>query len=338
MNPFILAPSTRKLVTWSFGSLMGIGILVILFFWWWWDFEPDLFDPVKTAQGRAEQQGEQVVTGYTTTATMIKLVETLLDKRGGYLSNDVSPPSVWMDNVPNWEFGVLLQIRDMARAMRIDFSRSQSQSKEDPDLNQAEAKFFLDSTRWLFPRAEGEYRDGMRLLESYLKRISNPKDTDAQFYARADNLRNWLAGVETRLGNLTLRLSQSVGMRQLNLALAGDPKALSATETPSDRDVKTPWMEIDDIFYEARGQTWALAHLLRAIERDFAPILEDKNAHVSLQQIIRDLEDAQQTIWSPMVLNGDGFGMVANHSLVLAAYIARANAALIDLRELLARG
>jgi hypothetical protein len=39
-----------------------------------------------------------------------------------------------------------------------------------------------------------------------------------------------------------------------------------------------------------------------------------------------------------MVLNGNKFGGLANHSLVMANYIARANAAIIDLRTLLSQG
>ena len=67
-------------------------------------------------------------------------------------------------------------------------------------------------------------------------------------------------------------------------------------------------------------------------------MLDKKNARVSLQQIIRELEPTQDTVWSPMILNGGGFGMFANHSLVMANYIARANAAIIDLRKLLQEG
>jgi len=59
---------------------------------------------------------------------------------------------------------------------------------------------------------------------------------------------------------------------------------------------------------------------------------------VSLQQIIRELEPTQDTVWSPMILNGNGFGFLANHSLVMASYISRANAAITDLRALLDRG
>jgi hypothetical protein len=39
-----------------------------------------------------------------------------------------------------------------------------------------------------------------------------------------------------------------------------------------------------------------------------------------------------------MILNGQGFGMFPNHSLVLASYLSRAHSAVIDLRELLERG
>ena len=74
---------------------------------------------------------------------------------------------------------------------------------------------------------------------------------------------------------------------------------------------ETPWMQIDNVFYEARGQAWALSHLLRAIEVDFADVLAKKNATVSVRQIIRELEASQEPVWSPMILNGSGFGVLA---------------------------
>ena len=77
---------------------------------------------------------------------------------------------------------------------------------------------------------------------------------------------------------------------------------------------------------------------LKAVEIEFNDVLEDKNALVSLQQIIRELEATQQSVFSPMILNGSGFGMLANHSLVMANYISRANAALIEISELLNQG
>ncbi len=81
-----------------------------------------------------------------------------------------------------------------------------------------------------------------------------------------------------------------------------------------------------------------MIHFLKAVQRDFDSVLAKKNARVSLQQIIRELEGTQKPLFSPIVLNGSGFGLLANHSLAMASYISRANAAMIDLRELLAQG
>ena len=92
------------------------------------------------------------VTGSTTVATMITMADVLLYKRGGYLHNDIILPSVLMDNVPNWEFGVLVQIRDMARTLRNNLSRSQSQSTEDADLVKAEGQFYFDNDSWVLQK------------------------------------------------------------------------------------------------------------------------------------------------------------------------------------------
>jgi hypothetical protein len=54
--------------------------------------------------------------------------------------------------------------------------------------------------------------------------------------------------------------------------------------------------------------------------------------------VIRELEESQKPVWSPAILNGNPFGFFANHSLVMANYVSRANAAIIDLKSLLDRG
>jgi len=101
---------------------------------------------------------------------------------------------------------------------------------------------------------------------------------------------------------------------------------------------QTPWIKIDDVFWEARGATWALVHLLKAVEHDFSDVLADKNATETMQRVIHELEKAITPIWSPMILNGDGFGILANYSLTMATYITRANAATLDLRDIMMRG
>ncbi len=325
-------------MTKAIGAIVGIYLLGALLLGWYWSAEPEPFPLEKRTLLMLQENGGKPVRGHATTVALIGLMETLLEKPGGYISNDVFPPGMWLDNIGNWEFGVLVQVRDLARVMRKDISRSQSQSSEDPDLVIAEPQFNFDSQSWVLPSTEAEYERGLAAMKRYLRRLTNPAGGEAQFYARADNLRNWLTDVETRLGSLSQRLSESVGKMQYDTSLAGERYATSSEQSGSEAEVKTPWLQIDDIFYEARGTAWALIHLLKAIELDFADVLKDKNAVVSLQQIIAELEATQENVWSPMILNGSGFGMLANHSLTMASYISRANAAIIDLRTLLAQG
>ncbi len=313
-------------------------LMVSLVFGAIWSREPGTLSVVQRTTMYAEKNHQKVVVGSHTTAMLIETMSTLMEKRGGFVSNDLFPPGVWMDNMPNWEYGVLIQCRDMAKAMREAFSRSQSQSAEDKSLALAESRFNFNNDSWAVPASESEYREGVRYVEDYLQRLGDPASPQAQFFARADNLRYWLGTVETRLGSLSQRLSASVGQRRLNTDLAGDPGASQSTYAPHDQMIKTPWHKIDDVFYEARGTSWALINFLKAIDQDFADVLDKKNARVSLRQITRELEATQESIYSPLILNGSGFGMLANHSLVMASYISRANAALIDLRELLSRG
>lgn len=320
---------------------MPVIIAIIIFFSgvaYYWSEEPNLLDVRQEALQKAGGKPEKLVTGYLTTATLLRVAETILDKNGGYISNDKLPPGILMDNMPNWEFGVVVQIRDLARSLRNDMSRSQSQSFEDKDLAKAEPQFNFNNNSWVFPSTEQEYEKGIKHLEGYLQRLSDPTQQNAQFFSRADNLREWLNIVGKRLGSYSHRLRSSIGQKRVNTDLAGDSAAAQSTPSQSQLLVKTPWLQIDNEFYEARGACWALLNFLRAIEIDFQETLQKKNALVSLRQIIRELEPTQNIVWSPVILNGSGFALFANHSLVMASYISRANSAIIDLNNLLSEG
>ena len=302
------------------GKVLGIVLiaylLICLLVGWYWSREPGLDDLTVLPVG----DNSTLTTGSHTARTLQALVGTLLDKPGGFISNDIAPPGIWLDNMPSWEFGVLVQVRDMTRSMRRDMARSQSQSTEDPDLSRAEPLFHFDNNSWALPASEREYRSGLLALNNYVTRLESG---NASFYARADNLAGWIGDASTRMGSLSQRLSASVARTPM---------------TDGRERKQTPWLEIDNVFFEARGSAWAMLHLLRAVEQDFADVLANKNALISLQQIISELEATQTSIWSPVILNGGGFGVFANHSLVMANYLSRANAGLIDLRRLLEQG
>jgi hypothetical protein len=332
-TPSSIAPSHAP--WWRRRWVAAAAVLVTAFFWAWsfyWSREPaPLWVVAETPAG------ERTVVGYSTVHTLIDVIDWLLEKPGGYLTNDVMPPGVWLDNMPSFERGVLTQCRDLARVLRNYHSRSQSQSIEDPELAAAEQALNTDNRSWLFPPAEVRYGEALAALQLYETRLTSTP-ASAQFYARADNLREWLAVVELRLGSLSQRLSASVGQVRVNTDLGGAPAGAQTQDAGGDVIVKTPWLEIDEVFYEARGTAWAVLLFLRAAQFDFERTLEDKNAVVSLRQIIRELEEGLRPIRSPVILNGQGFGMFPNHSLVLASYLSRAHSAVADLRALLEQG
>ncbi|MBD3814601.1 MAG: DUF2333 family protein, partial [Betaproteobacteria bacterium] len=103
------------------GALLAIYLVAAILVGWYWSREPALFPVQQHAREAAQDSGRQLVNGYTTVETLKQVAGTLLDKPGGYLSNDIAPPGVWLDNMPAWEYGVLVQVRDLTRALRKDF-------------------------------------------------------------------------------------------------------------------------------------------------------------------------------------------------------------------------
>ena len=339
-----------KGILWSFGGFIGLILLILLVLGIWWGSEPDTFDVKEEALARYShediaganltQNVDDLPIGYVYTNTLAHMAEVLMHKPGGYLTNDVDPPGVLLDNVPSWEYGALIMLRDATTALRNHFARDQSQSAEDEDLSIAEPYFYYERNSWALPSTEAEYEKGINALHRYMSRLKDPKGGKrGQFYSRADNLWQYSEVVIKRLGGLSTRLGASTDRHEAMAMLALD---VAPTEKPKiGQEIlleKTAWLEIDDVFYEARGASWALLHILKAVEYDFRLILEDKRAMRTLKSMIYSLENALTPVTSPMILNGSGFGFLANYSLSMANYIARANAAALDLRDIMNRG
>jgi hypothetical protein len=230
-------------------------------------------------------------------------------------------------------------LRDATSALRNHFARNQSQSTEDPDLANAEPYFYYEYNSWALPSTEAEYEKGIEALHKYMIRLQKYGGPvkRAQFFSRADNLWQYVEVVIKRLGGLSTRLGASTsGAAAIpGMAMIED----EARDTKIQMQIgQTSWLDIDNIFYEARGASWALLHIFRAIKHDFADILLDKRAMNTVDSIIKEMENALAPILSPIILNGSGYGLFANYSLTMANYIARANASALDLRDIMNRG
>jgi hypothetical protein len=172
------------------------------------------------------------VTGAVTTAALLG--------RGGYAAvqarrfprNDMTPPGVYLDNMPNWEYGALMQSRDLARALRELFSRSQSQSKEDVDLAVAEPRLNFQHDSWLLPATETKYRESMRYTEGYLVRLNDPGNPmRSSMPALTTCASGWRWS--TRASAACRSACRRAWDRRVNTDLAGDQSATQATSAPS---------------------------------------------------------------------------------------------------------
>ncbi|MDT8896127.1 DUF2333 family protein [Halomonas sp. I1] len=294
--------------------LLALYLVVTLALGVWWSRTPANFD---VEQAVAEQRGSGTAArGAVTVAGLRTTLATLLDKPGGYLRNDVAPPGLWLDNMPAWEHGVLRQARGLVAAMPA----MANGSTEAPES--AATSLRGDGRDWLYPSTEHHLRQALDELDAYLMRFE--ESGSAGFGDGGQGLATWLSGVAEALDGLGGRLSASVGDKE-RLAELGVPAA-SLPES-------TPWYRVDNVFFEARGQAWALRHLLAAVRRDQADVLEAAGLSERWDALTVELERSQRRLWSPVVLNGSGFGIFANHSLVMASHVLRARDLVRELAE-----
>ncbi|MGM8931352.1 DUF2333 family protein [Salinicola halophyticus] len=350
-------------------ALVVIYLLACIVLGIWWSWTPSPTDPkqaVEQQRGfpqsvdtRGGDESQSPAPGETLLASNIAIIDTLLDKSGGYLRNDVMPPGLWLDNMPNWEKGVTQQVRDAVASLGSALDVGSAPLGEAND----ELSGDLDSWRW--PASENVLRSARNNLGEAFTALENASgqhganqgasnqatagqgssgqgasdqgtsdqsasgqdssdqggsgqdssgqgavaDTASPDAPDASALREWLAQVEKRLQTQTQQLAANVGQSP-----SGDQQNDS-----------TPWLRIDDVFFEARGTTWALAQLMRAARIDYADAIEDSGAGGDFDQLIAELESSQGRVWSPVILNGSGFGLFANHSLMMANYTVRAS-------------
>lgn len=298
--------------------LVAIYLLAVTALGIWWSRTPE---PLVVEETVVVHRGTGVAArGAVTTAGMMAVIDTLLSKPGGYLRNDLAPPGVWLDNMPAWEFGVLQQTRQLALAMP-------SMATSDlPEVEKASQALLGNSSDWFFPSTEHRLNQAGEALDEYMVRLEAPGAEGLA--AGGQGLSPWLYSVADSLDSLSYRLSASIG----------NPESLADLDVDVDRvPGETPWYRVDNVFFEARGQAWALLSLLKAVRHDQADVLDAHDLTARWDALIAELQASQRRLWSPIVLNGSGFGMFANHSLVMANHLLGARDRAHELADTLSR-
>lgn len=299
------------------GLLLAIMIILAL----WWSREPAPMVISEQVAQRVDAGEHDQVAGYALASSLEAVMLELISKPGGLMSNDRLPPGVLLDNMPNWEQGVLWHSRELITLLRRDMTRENPQASEDPGLVIAEPQFHFARDRWLLPSSENEYRRGIDHLGHYIDRLGSGQAT---FYVDEGDLLRLLTLVRTRLGTLDAALVSSVEKR----VYESSPLYGYLQDSMERPDTLSRW-RVDDALYQARGYGWALLHTLQAVAMDYDTVLSSQQQALVAEAVL-ELAALQRSIRSPLVLNADGFGIMTNHALIASGHLGRAERALSE--------
>lgn len=299
----------------------------------WYEYErafPAFFDPAPAAEPARDAGAAPAsppVPGAVFAGALITMSERMLE---AWLPNDALHPSVLLDNPQNFQLGQLEVVRYTTRALRDKLARQRTTDRIDPEADRAFTSFSNNPFAWVFPSAEYKFGDGVKALKKY--RVGLEQGASA-FHPRADNLIELLDQFTSLLGGVDTRLANAPreGSLRLSEETAGDPYLKGERMVQA----KTPWTQIDDNFYFARGVAYAVREVLAAARWEFREVVKLKRSHELLDSIIDELGLAD---FEPVfVLNGARDSIFANHSLSLMATLENVRQKMISLQHMLER-
>lgn len=266
-----------------------------------------------------EKEKTNVKVGYTTADMMVRSLENLLYKNGGYMRNDILPPFSIMDNIPAYEYGYIKIYRLMAKEMYESMSKL---DMDDENLALAAPAVGFTANQWGLPfmaQTETEYEKGLNYFKLYRDSLIDDDRIKGQFIPRANDLAEYIKAVKGQLDSQSKRLKASAGISVVNTDYGQND---SNKPQPEQLVQKTPFMEIDDNFYEARGAADMTLNSLIALKKDFEHILIDKNAMNEYNQTLNWLLLATSDYNWFMVMPGKHYGGFPNHSGDLSGDLA----------------
>jgi hypothetical protein len=255
----------------------------------------------------------------------VAMVSALIDReinQTSWVPNNPFPfPSSLLDNMPNFQLGVMSGLSRFAVEMTDSLGRSRGSSQVDADLDKASGLLKYDGTLWVWEpsisllptaNAESQYEAGMRSLDAYNRRLAAGQAT---FDRRADNLIAFLDRIAADLGSTSAILAER------------------ADET------NTGWFDskADDIFYNAKGRLYAYYKILEALGTDFEGVLGERNAAGLWEQMLGSMRIAAGM--DPLIVsNGAPDGLLfPNHLASQGFYLLRARTQLRELSSVLTK-
>ena len=181
-------------------------------------------------------------------------------------------PGYLLDNMPAYQTGIVGAVGRFTTELRDRVARVRGSSGVDPDLESAAGRINYPGDEWIFewsgtpvqPSSESQYRRGLEDLRRYNERLAQGQ---AIYERRADNLLATLDRISNDLGGDSAALTREVDEGTSNFL---DFNA-------------------DNLFYGIKGKLYAYYLILRELEKDFAPVIQEKNLQASWAELLTSL-------------------------------------------------
>jgi hypothetical protein len=246
--------------------------------------------------------------------TLAILIDQMLEPE--WQPNDLAfyptaAPGIGIDNTRNFQYGMLMAIRDVLISMRDHVSRVRTNSEMDTHIVNAYNLMANDSDKWWMPVAEWEYAKARDEIMLYVSEVEAGR---AVLTPRADSAIALIQRLASRLGDesrqLELAILANSDMMILSSETAGDANLEGEREVPID----VSWFSVDDRFYHAQGAMYVVYHVMQALMEDFKPTIETKRSSEFGLRVLHAVHPNMfmHDPW-PVVMNGDLFGPWPNH-------------------------
>ena len=260
--------------------------------------------PFDVAQQFPEDR--EFVNGEIFAATLVALVDRELEGPVGWRPNVfvVWGPGLWADNNSNRQIGIIQALRESVRVFK-DHLTKVSATEYDPALVDADTKLRNDEFKFWFPSAESRFASASDSLTEYIAGLhANPQTSKPINRRNVELIRLFNAWTDLLGGAHAKLYEQDVSM-----------------------------FSTDDRFYKAQGFAHVMAHLMRAVIREYAAELEQRQTVIDLLAQIEDSLSQAAVLKPLLVLDGSGDGLFANHRRNLDVFIVDARQLLYSVRE-----
>ncbi len=228
-------------------------------------------------------------------------------------------PGAWLDNMPNYQAGIMKALARFGVEMRDQLARSRGSSPQDPDLDRAAARLNADPRQWVWTpsmsiwpsvTATSQYRDGRAALIAYNKRLAAGQ---ASFERRADNLQAFLERVASDIGSTSAQIDRHIHDH------GGDLLDFYA----------------DNLFYANKGQLYAYYMLLKELGNDYQGVLRERDISGPWAQMMETFRTAA-TLQPWVVVNGAADSQfLPSHLVAQGFYLLRARTQLREVADIL---